>query len=87
MTFTEGDANLPTVLRYIPTIPRATAFVLALVCEPWPLYVMQSTKIFTFYTIQYTVDFDYTNGPNFHVPPNSLSTTVSLSTFITSICH
>ena len=34
-------------------------FALALACEHWPLFIMQSTKIFIFYTIQYTVDFDY----------------------------
>ena len=32
-------------------------FILALVCETWPLYVTQFTKTFTFYTKQYTVDF------------------------------
>ena len=34
-------------------------FALALACEHWSLFIMQSTKIFIFYTIQYTVDFDY----------------------------
>ena len=48
-TFPEGYANLPTV-------SRTTAWVYA--CETWPLHVMQSTKIFTFNTIQYIVDFD-----------------------------